>query len=735
MSSRRELGEGRRETALGAFALALVATTVWVPFAAPPGLVCAAAGAIAGTYLGRRLAASTLRGHLPLLASPFLMAIILAMHKELALRPTPAVGFEPEWIAGLTDAALLGLLSAAAASLVAFYAHRVLALRPLPAALLIFALATLLAAHRGGAIHLPAALSDLAWVHGWHPALVLALAGSLGGFLACIVLYRPGRSRLPLLQVALVLLLALVLLGLVPSLSIFHFSPEDPLGLSGGKRENIEKGRVNAARSGGSGAERGDVDPLRLGEHGEGGSTQEQLPFRDEYDTSQSQVPIAVVILHDDIQPSSGIFYFRQVAFSAFNGRRLVQAFLPGVDADIFDRFPVVGSVRVPRPPGKKHRAELLTTVALLREHAHPFVLTDGYEIDAAPTADPALFRRSYDSHSLVWVGDPLELLGRRAGHPNWSSKQQALYLETPHDPRYAEIAKEALALLHPRYRDDPYAKALAVAMWLQQNTSYSTRSKHASASDPTASYLFGDRIGYCVHLAHAGVYLMRILGLPARVAAGYAYIAEQRAGGSALMLRSGDAHAWAEVYIEGAGWLPIDPSPPSLDPPLPETDLDLQRLLGELARADNTKLKGEASSRWRIPTLWELAVFLLSAFAAWAALGLTIKTWRRIVPRLVTRDPRARLAMRANLDRLADLGQLREAGETREAFAARVATLAPSFVELTREHLAANFGKHTVGHEDLARLHREIARELGANHRWIRRLGVLSPWRWTRTQ
>ena len=50
----------------------------------------------------------------------------------------------------------------------------------------------------------------------------------------------------------------------------------------------------------------------------------EQLEFRDNYDSEGRQVPLAVVLLHDDYSPPSGIYYFRQAAFSQYNGQRLV---------------------------------------------------------------------------------------------------------------------------------------------------------------------------------------------------------------------------------------------------------------------------------------------------------------------------------------------------------------------------------------------------------------------------
>ena len=90
-------------------------------------------------------------------------------------------------------------------------------------------------------------------------------------------------------------------------------------------------------------------------------------------------------------------------------------------------------------------------------------------------------------------------------------------------DPRYGELAREIAAKMPAWLQHDPVAEAMSVVLWLGREGTYSLRSGHAHAEDPTADFLFGDRTGYCVHFAHAAVYLMRSLGVPARVGAGYA--------------------------------------------------------------------------------------------------------------------------------------------------------------------------------------------------------------------
>lgn len=72
--------------------------------------------------------------------------------------------------------------------------------------------------------------------------------------------------------------------------------------------------------------------------------------------------------------------------------------------------------------------------------------------------------------------------------------------------------------------------------------------------------FLFETRAGYCENYASAFVVLMRMLDVPARVLTGYQGGEINPADGS-LVVRQSDAHAWAEVWLAGAGWRRVDPT------------------------------------------------------------------------------------------------------------------------------------------------------------------------------
>jgi transglutaminase-like putative cysteine protease len=77
---------------------------------------------------------------------------------------------------------------------------------------------------------------------------------------------------------------------------------------------------------------------------------------------------------------------------------------------------------------------------------------------------------------------------------------------------------------------------------------------------NPTDEFLFETRRGFCEHYAGSFALLMRIAGIPSRVVLGYLG-GELNTLGDYLLVRQSDAHAWAEVWLEGRGWVRIDPT------------------------------------------------------------------------------------------------------------------------------------------------------------------------------
>ena len=98
-----------------------------------------------------------------------------------------------------------------------------------------------------------------------------------------------------------------------------------------------------------------------------------------------------------------------------------------------------------------------------------------------------------------------------------------------------------------------------AVENHLQRDYRYSERPP--SRDVPLAAFLFEDRVGYCQQFSGAMALLLRMAGIPVRVAAGFSPGSYNRDTGE-YRVRDLDAHSWVEVYFEGIGWVPFDPTP-----------------------------------------------------------------------------------------------------------------------------------------------------------------------------
>ena len=85
--------------------------------------------------------------------------------------------------------------------------------------------------------------------------------------------------------------------------------------------------------------------------------------------------------------------------------------------------------------------------------------------------------------------------------------------------------------------------------------------------------FLFDSRRGFCEHYAGSFALLMRAAGIPARIVTGYQG-GEFNDVGNYLIVRQSDAHAWTEVWIEGRGWIRVDPTA-AVSPDRIESGLD----------------------------------------------------------------------------------------------------------------------------------------------------------------
>ncbi|HHH39543.1 MAG TPA: DUF3488 domain-containing protein [Sedimenticola sp.] len=95
---------------------------------------------------------------------------------------------------------------------------------------------------------------------------------------------------------------------------------------------------------------------------------------------------------------------------------------------------------------------------------------------------------------------------------------------------------------------------------WLHDQPFYYTLYPPPVDANPADQFLFETRRGFCEHYATSFTLLMRLAGIPARVVAGYQG-GEFNPLGAYLIVRQSDAHAWSEVWLQGQGWVRVDPT------------------------------------------------------------------------------------------------------------------------------------------------------------------------------
>ena len=579
-------------------------------------------------------------------------------------------------------------------------------------------------AHRNGAINRPFDIADPIIAQGGDPTWAMVAIGATAAVVITLLLLSERSVLRSVLHLGMI---ALILLGVVGTTAMVGMPSPPMTGAGLGLRSDEEQ-------------QQNEEQQQSEGQQG-GRRNNEELEFRDNYDSAANRVPLGVVLLHDDYSPPSGVYYFRQGAFSQYNGRRLVMATRGDVDRDIARGFPTARMEIEDPPRADADRATVETTVALLADHNRPFALEAPLSLRPQTNPDPRRFERVYRAESAALTSDYAWLVGRPVGDPDWTTEQWTHYTEAPDDPRYRELAAEIVTERLPEHlQSEPVAQGIAITSWLGEHGVYSLRSQHSGSEDPTASFLFGDKTGYCVHFAHAATYLMRTLGMPARVATGYAVDEATRQGGSAVLVSGSSSHAWPEVYVDGVGWVVMDVAPETvLTPPPPPPDPDLQRLLAELARGEDllgadgreppaiARAAGDA-----LLSLGEGVLLLVLLTLAVLTLG---KLWRRAWPRVAPARALPRVVYRAELDRLAELSLRRRFGESREEFAARVGAVSPSFDALTEVHVGSAFGSRRAL-RDARALARDVRRELRRAFPWWRRaLGAMNPWSWLLTR
>lgn len=152
-------------------------------------------------------------------------------------------------------------------------------------------------------------------------------------------------------------------------------------------------------------------------------------------------------------------------------------------------------------------------------------------------------------------IADPniLQLQAAGTTYPQWITDR---YLQIPDQlrPEMQSLAEKVTA-----GQQNPYGKASAITDYLRATLQYSTNVPAAPpGKDAIAWVLFDYKKGFCNYYASAEVLLLRSIGIPARLAVGFAQGEHQN---DRYIIRMRDAHAWPEVYFPGIGWVEFEPT------------------------------------------------------------------------------------------------------------------------------------------------------------------------------
>jgi hypothetical protein len=168
----------------------------------------------------------------------------------------------------------------------------------------------------------------------------------------------------------------------------------------------------------------------------------------------------------------------------------------------------------------------------------------------------------SYDMVSLVSTASDDDL--RRAG-TDYGSSITDHYLQLPTD--LPDRVRELAARL-TRTADTPLDKARAIETYLRGPSFVYSQDIEAppSHADGVDHFLFETRTGYSDYFASSMAVMLRTVGVPARMAAGYAP-GQYDAQSGLNAIRDSDSHGWVQVYFPDFGWIDFEPTPAWPDP------------------------------------------------------------------------------------------------------------------------------------------------------------------------
>ncbi len=429
---------------------------------------------------------------------------------------------------------------------------------------------------------------------------------------------------------------------------------------------------------------------------------------------------VAFRVTFDGPPPPPEERYWRGPVLHRFDGKRWTAGWLSRHEA---------GRIQ---PIGKPIRYEVtleandqhwLFALAMPAQISVPAFLTRDYQLMARHAIKTRL-RYRVSSYLHYRTANPL----------NHFDRIRDLYLPTGIDPR-----ARALAAQWRRSSDsDQEIVNDALRMFRDQPFAYTLHPPPLSG-DRIDDFLFSTRKGFCEHYAEAFTFLMRAAHIPARIVTGYQG-GEMNPVGDYMIVRQSDAHAWSEVWLDGRGWVRVDPTAavapsrvergiadalPTADR-LPGFDRRGTSLLGNLSLSWDAvnnawnqwvlgygpELQGQFLARFGFePGNWQqlmLALTVLMALMLLAVAGFFLWQGRSFV------DDEVQRAYARFCRRLARRGLARASWEGPRDFALRVSTARPDLarpvMRITALYIGLRYGRGSPT-DSARRLTRAVSR------------------------
>lgn len=259
--------------------------------------------------------------------------------------------------------------------------------------------------------------------------------------------------------------------------------------------------------------------------------------------------------------PPQNALYFRGPVFGAFDGSEWHP--LSARTGDIpLARGSTSANLQV--------RGEPVRYEVTLEPHQHPWLLL----LDAAVDKPAIAGMDTFMTQDLQWLTSrPITDVARYKAEsypqfthgPGAPSPSLRAYAELPtgFNPRTLALAQQMQndPEITPRPAQDKAEALVNAALARLRTGGYTYTLEPGVYGQHTADEFWFDRKqGFCEHIASSFVVLMRALDIPARIVTGYQG-GDRNPVDGLWTVRQSDAHAWAEVWLAGRGWVRIDPT------------------------------------------------------------------------------------------------------------------------------------------------------------------------------